>query len=100
MVDGLRWTSVPGVEKYKVWVKNPDGTPLIGTPVVTYGTGWTPPTALSTGTYSCAVQSVDANGDASALPVSVGWSRFQAPAAGKDSSVTLTGPADGAASAR
>lgn len=97
----LSWQAVLGAETYKVTIKKANGTNVPGAPFTTYATSYTPTTALNPGDgpFAWYVQSVDGNGDISAIPASNTWRTFTVvdPTTG---SLALTGPADGSSSVR
>lgn len=97
----LSWQGVLGAEKYRVTIKKANGTNVSGAPFTTYATSYTPTSALTAtdGPFSWYVQSVDGNGEASAIPASNTWRTFTLadPTTGP---LTLTAPADGSSSVR
>ncbi|HZC51967.1 MAG TPA: Ig-like domain-containing protein, partial [Mycobacterium sp.] len=97
----LSWQPVLGAEKYKVTIKKANGSNVSGAPFTTYATSYTPTTALTAadGPFSWYVQSVDGNGDTSAIPASITWRTFTlvSPTPG---ALALTAPANGSSSVR
>lgn len=81
-VPVLHWASVPGVDRYKVTVLK-NGTAVPGTPVITYGTSWSPTTSgMTAGTpgtaYQWYVQTVynDSNNSTGPAPTAANYGSF------------------------
>jgi hypothetical protein len=67
-VPSLSWDAVPGALSYRVTVLNSNNSPVVDG-VTTYATSYTPTTALTAGTYSWYVQSVDVTNSVSGVAV-------------------------------
>jgi hypothetical protein len=99
-VPTMRWSPVPGAEKYRVTLTSKSGSPVTGFPLMTYTTSVTPSYGLSAtqSPYTWTVQAIDATGFGSVIPPSRQFTMSGTPPNSTEAALTLDSPADGAQS--